>query len=390
MSDPMNLHFTGTPVASLPGKLKSARRGVGLSTRAVAERLLARRFAISHATIANYEKGRTAPTLPVLAALADLYERPLNWFLESGPALTGVRYRNLRSKVRVADRQRYEVAALRWLEAYLKLEERLKKPLVRRAPALSVSPEETGAHLAKRLRKELDLGDGPIPSMVELLERFAIRVIELPTDMRIDAMAARMGNKQIVVLNPNAANDRCRLNAGHELGHVAFGDIERCEADDMNPSEKRAYEFASHLILPDCWLKEAFHGQSMVRLVQFKERFGISLAAMIYRAEHSGLLRRSEAKWLWLEFAKRGWRTREPGKVRPDRATRFEQLLDGALAEKKLSWREATTLMGVREDEIRNRLELAMGNPASAAAADLGADEEKEGGQEEQVLQFPF
>src|SRR6185503_20243098 len=114
--------------ASLANKLKAARSFTGMSTRAVATKLT-RPFPISHATIANYESGRSTPPLDILAALAELYDRPLNWFLEHGKCLTGVRYRNLKSKVRMADLYRFEADVQRWVDAYATLEQRLKRPL---------------------------------------------------------------------------------------------------------------------------------------------------------------------------------------------------------------------------------------------------------------------
>src|SRR5205823_5309452 len=129
----------GQRANTLNDKLKLARLGVGFSTRAVAG-LLSRQFAISHATIANYEKGRTTPSLEILTALADIYHRPVQWFVESGPALTGIRYRNLPSKVRVSDRRWFEANALRWLEAYIKLEKRLNKPLGLEHEMASIEP----------------------------------------------------------------------------------------------------------------------------------------------------------------------------------------------------------------------------------------------------------
>ena len=60
---------------SLAAKLKTARSLIGMSTRAVATKLT-NRFPISHATIANYESGRSMPPMDILAALAELYERP--------------------------------------------------------------------------------------------------------------------------------------------------------------------------------------------------------------------------------------------------------------------------------------------------------------------------
>src|SRR5437763_77689 len=84
---------------NLASKLRSARKRTGMSTRAVAERLV-KLFPISHATIANFESGKSVPAMDVLAVLASLYDRPINWFLERGRTLTGVRYRNLKSRVK--------------------------------------------------------------------------------------------------------------------------------------------------------------------------------------------------------------------------------------------------------------------------------------------------
>src|SRR4051794_14689857 len=99
---------------SLAGKLKTARSLAELSTRAVAAKL-SNRFAISHATLANYENGRSVPPLDVLAGLAGLYGRPINWFLERGKGLTGVQYRNLKSRVRMSDLHRFEAEVQRWI-----------------------------------------------------------------------------------------------------------------------------------------------------------------------------------------------------------------------------------------------------------------------------------
>src|SRR4051794_28092070 len=109
---------------SLASKLKTARSLAEMSTRAVAAKL-SRRFPISHATLANYESGRSVPPLDILAALAELYDRPINWFLERGKGLTGVQYRNLKSRVRMSDLHRYEAEVQRWIDAYVSIELRL-------------------------------------------------------------------------------------------------------------------------------------------------------------------------------------------------------------------------------------------------------------------------
>src|SRR4051812_27382046 len=112
----------------LPGKLKSARQAANLTTREVAERLQIT-VPLSHATVANYEKGKTQPTIGILSALADVYGRPVDWFMERSPALTGIRYRSLKPKVKKADRQTFEARAPRCLDEYVRIERRLGESL---------------------------------------------------------------------------------------------------------------------------------------------------------------------------------------------------------------------------------------------------------------------
>jgi Zn-dependent peptidase ImmA (M78 family) len=359
--------------ATLAGKLKTARSLTGMSTRSVAAKL-SKRFPISHATIANYESGRTVPSLDILAALADLYERPLNWFLERGRCLTGVRYRNLKSKVRIADLHRFEADVQRWVDAYVTLEMRLNRPLTPSIKGFRPDTRTRPVDLARQVREKLGIkrDEDPIPSVVEVLEQFGVRTLENPNHLRIDGMAAKYGNQYVVVLNPSVSNDRTRLNAAHELAHVLFGDCDS-EEPESKDVEGKAFEFGSHLLLPNTQLKRAFEGQSMVRLVQFKERFGISLAAMVYRAEQRGFISKQTAKMLWVEFTRRGWRTQEPGVVRPDRATRFEQLIDEAIFMNKLSLKEIADLSGVRQEAVRARLSFAMGINLHDVPEDGGA-----------------
>ncbi len=344
---------------SVAERLKAARSAAGMSTRAVAARLKS----MSHTTLTNYERGITRPTIEIICKLAQIYERPVNWFIEHGPLLTGVRYRHLRSKTRIRDKNRFEATAQRWLEAYVSLECALSKQLSRRVRFVDDAPRDAdGQAMAEWLRDRLKLHpEQPVNSVIEILDSLGIRTIEVATDLPIDGLSARFGDEHVVVLNSNVPNDRARLTASHELGHALFGDC--CDERD-EASESRVMEFASHFLLPPKVLRRAFFGRSMVRLVQFKERYGISLAAMVFRAERQSILTSRASRALWIEFSRRGWRKHEPGNVRADRATRFEQLLDGALVRRRLTWQRAAEVTGMRADELRKRLEMAM--------ADLG------------------
>lgn len=354
--------------ASLASKLRTARSLVGLSTRAVAKQLESL-FLISHATIANYEKGASIPPMNVLAALATLYDRPINWFLESSKGLSGVRYRNLKSKTKSSDLHGFEAEVQRWMDAYIAIEKRLNRPLVRSIDFPPMADATDLPSLAQDVRRKLCIGeDEPIPSVVAVLEACGVRVIEVDSVLRIDGLAARYGDEYVVALNPNVPHERHRLNAAHELAHIILGDCDRNESEVEH--EQRAFEFASILLLPNRQLKLAFEGLSMVRLVQFKERFGISLAAMVYRAEKLGFIKKTLAKSLWIEFAKRGWKTNEPGRVSADRASRLEQLIEELLTSGAMSAKEVADLCGVRSAEVHARLNRALGINDSSEGSD--------------------
>ena len=370
--------ITADALPQLHVRLKTARVGAGLSVRDVVGALKKLSVSITQATLTNYERGSTFPQIPTLAALAQVYDRPLSWFLESGPKLTNVRYRNLKSRIRVADRQMYEANAERWLEAYLKLEQRLGKRLNQQVSFREVdgSPQE----IAEKLRKRLGFNNrDPIPSMSEQLGRFGIRTLELPTDLPIYGLAAKFGEDFIVVFNSSVSADRIRLTAAHELIHVALG---HCSQTTISADEESlAYEIGSHFLLPQSQIKKAFVGRSAVRLLEYKERFGISMQAMIYRASESGILDERTAKRLWVQFARRGWRRNEPGNVRPDRATGFEQLLESAINQRKIRWNEAESYLGIRKSELQDRLSAALQLDADTG---LMGEEVEEG----QILKF--
>jgi Zn-dependent peptidase ImmA (M78 family) len=205
------------------------------------------------------------------------------------------------------------------------------------------------------------------------MEEFGIRVIELSTPYRIDGIAALFGSEFAVVLNPSTANDRARLNAAHELGHVLYGDCSET-SKPTRAMDDRAFEFACNLLIPISQLREAFRELSAVRLVEAKQEFGISMAAMIYRAEKLKIINERTAKKLWIQFAKRGWRANEPGEVKQDRATRLEKLIDKAVFERKITWSEAAATIGVSRKDLLERMKMAVGRPSPAQNELEGGD----------------
>lgn len=372
---------------NLARRLREARQESGLSTRAVVAKL-PRRVAVSHVMIAAYEKGGTVPSIEVLAALATVYQRTLNWFLEERETLSGFRYRNLKSRVNVGDKRRFEAVADRWIDAFVRLERHLgEDPPTGRLAGLCPGDDVPPKVLAAEVRKRMTIPpNAPITNTVELLREAGVRSIEVATPLGIDAVAARRGEDFVVVLNPETSNDRLRLTACHELAHVLYDDCKDEGRLTDEAVEERAYEFASELLLPEPLLQEAFRGQSFLKLIAYKERYGISVAAMIFRAERARFIKTTLSRRLWVEMSKRGWRKNEPGNVWRDRAIDFETMLDSAVQTRRLTWPEAERVTGLKAAELKERVEAAFG-PDWDGHGD--SDPEDEGGAEDRVLKFP-
>ncbi len=349
---------------NLARRLKEARQEIGLSTRAVAQRLPVR-LAVSHTTLASYEKGATAPPINVLAALADIYARPLNWFLEKRESLGCFRYRNLPSRVRLSEQRQFEALTGKWVDAYFNLEKCLKYHPVPRLSHVSMTEDVPPDVLAAKVRRTyLNLPDDqPVYNVVSVLKSFSTRALELKASFAIDGAATRRGDEFIVVLNPDVTYDRVRMNAAHELAHVLYDDCKQHFGLTDDVVEKRAYLFASSLLLPVSQLESAFEGRSFLKLIQYREKFGISLAAMIYMAEKAGIINTTISRRLWSEMTKRGCRQCEPGRVWRDRAINFEIMLESAIHSGSMSWSDAERVTGIREAELRQRLANASSRP---------------------------
>jgi Zn-dependent peptidase ImmA (M78 family)/DNA-binding XRE family transcriptional regulator len=340
-------------------RLREARQGAGLTTRELAQRLKDSGHAISHVTVSKYERNEFSPSAETVKIIASVLGREVEWFDGTEAVLSGIRFRALKT-IPVKSKSEFSARALPWLRLYLHLNVLLQ----RAAPQslqIRLRADDEPAAAAKKIRDKYKLLNYPIPSVSRMLENAGIRVVRIKGVLGIDGFAATLGNVHVVAVNADLPPDRMRLTLAHELGHVLYEDVAHDREVDHDDLESRAFELASHLLMPSAVLAEAFEIKSMVRLVQYKERFGISLSAMVYRATREELIPQSMAQMLWREFSRLGWRKNEPGRVPADHPVRLETLIDSALRQKKATLTELARIAGVDSDEIQRRVMDAMG-----------------------------
>lgn len=307
-------------------RLREAREACGLTQQQVGDKL-----GLSRATVAQMELGNREVTSLELDRLAYLYGRDIRSFLaaEFAPqdALT-VLFRagpDLAGNEAVADELRRCIALGREisnLEALLDIERDYLIPAQYPlgAPNNRWEAIRQGSHVALEERRRLDVGDGPITDVAELLESQGVRAITLPLPEDISGLTVREeGVGILVIANENHAVLRRRFSYAHEYAHVLLdrerpGTVSR-SADRDELLEVRANTFAANFLMPETGvlrfvaglgkgqpsrsMAEIYDEEGVVRvqrrarpgsqtiqiyeLVQLAHAFGVSAITALYR-----------------------------------------------------------------------------------------------------------
>jgi Zn-dependent peptidase ImmA (M78 family)/DNA-binding XRE family transcriptional regulator len=321
-------------VQELGRRLREAREACAMTQEQVAGKL-----ALSRASVAQMELGNRQVTSLELDQLAYLYGRDIRVFLseqfEVKDALT-VMFRanpDLGREGQVAESLRRCIAlgrALSDLENMVGVERESLIPA-----AYPLGPPKTkwdaiqqGQHAAESERRRLELGDGPVGSLADLMESQGIRMaaVSLPADVSgITVYDPEAGI--FVAVNKSHSATRQRFSMAHEYAHVlmdrdAVTSIVSRGGNRADLPEIRANAFAAVFLMPEKGLRRFVQGlgkgqagrsearifdETDVTRVQRRakpysqeiqiydlamaaHRFGVSTSAALFRMQNLGLV----------------------------------------------------------------------------------------------------
>lgn len=347
-----------------PYRLTQARELRALTKHAVADAV-----GVSPALIGQYESGRAKPGPENLARLALVLGLPLEYFAQgrTTAAVADANFRSLRSTTR-AQRRQAVVPALLAAEIAEVLAENVRLPTVD-VPHLELPPEATVRDvedLADEARQYFSLGDGPVPHMVRLLESRGVIVTQIRAETeRVSAFSCPLPTRPVVVLSTNKDDKgRSRMDAAHELGHLVM----HHEPDPGSQTiERQANAFAAAFLMPRASIERHLPRRlNWNALLQLKETWGVSLAALLYRSRTLGVISEAAFRRAMVELGRHvwedgtTWRTREPGDLgEPERPVLLCRALQLAEAS------------GVTLESVAERVCL----PADLVAEIVGVDE---------------
>lgn len=303
-----------------PERLVEARAARGLTQVALAD--LSGRTSSS---ISRWEAGDQLPEHDALQALARGLNLPVRFFMASS-ADHGASPLFARSMAVTTKAVRARVGArLRWAQDIsLRLQDAVELPEPN-VPTIGVRDfreirDEDIERMAMECRQAWGLGIGPIADMLLVLENAGVIVVKEMVDSgTMDGLSnwsSADGRPYVFIASDKETCARSRLDAAHELGHLVLhgGLTERAlyDAAAFKEIERQAFVFAGAFLLPAESFGAEVWSPSLSSFVSLKERWKVSVGAMIMRCASLGILDDESKQRLFKHYSAKGWRKQEP------------------------------------------------------------------------------
>lgn len=320
---------------------------------------------ITKQALSKYEKGKIRPSALVLNKLAEaLNTKAATLYREPSVSVEIIAFRKA-SRLPKKELARIESYVKNALEERIQLQELAglsvetldeksarRKNTGNRLPvqAMPIKNLEDVETAAETLRSKWNLGLDEISNMTETLENHSVHVIDISTKHKLDGVAAvaLVGKNQVkaaaVANKTGVPGERQRLNLAHELGHLVL-DIPK-NVDE----EKAAFRFGAAFIAPsEIILNEVGTHRSSIQLEEFfmlKRRFGLSIAALMYRLRNLNVISESYYRRWCIEINKLGWKQREPNEIKTEQSNWLRRVVLRSLSEGFLTAEEAARFLG--------------------------------------------
>ena len=322
--------MTSTTPGFVGPRLTEARKARGISATDLADLV-----GVSVQSISKYENGHQTPRLEVLHALAETLKMPRAYFLrpvcasDNKPVFWRAKLSAppvMRDRAGVRLEWMKEVAD--YIATYFDLPD-VNIPKIDIPEHLEAIDLDFIEKAANIIRAHWNVRPGPMPDVIEKLETNGILVSRIHVGAeKLDAFSQwsdRFGLPFIVLSRDKASAVRQRFDALHELAHIILhNSVAERRLNDRafyKTVEKQADRLANCLLLPAQEFSEELYAPSLDGFLSLKERWGASVGAMIMRCVSLNILDEDEARRMWINYNRRGWRNGEPldGKLEKER-----------------------------------------------------------------------
>lgn len=265
--------------------------------------------AITKQTISRYEKGIMHPKRDAMMALTRALNISEAYFKGTSLNIDLPMLRTT-SNGKLSDEklQVIEAQLSFWAERYFVKEKKagVTSVFINPIKGMSVLNTEDAIQAANLLREKWHCGDGPIASIVRLLERKGIKVMSAKLPDNVLGLSTWVDKKYPLIMldfqQAKTSVERLRLTACHELAHLLLTFPEKTDLD----VEKLCNKFASFFLFP----KETFISEmggdrleflTLEEMIDLKELYGVSVAAQVHEAWDLQMITREHYDWWYDE-----------------------------------------------------------------------------------------
>ena len=302
------------------------RLSQALAVRRLSQTQLASMVGVSPTTISKWRSGQQSPEADALDRLASIINVSPEWFTRQKPIGMSLPLFRSNASAHVAARQMLE-ARLEWAQDIaISLSEFVDFPVVKLPEYKFTDPEEISSgdieQAAIDCRDLWRLGRSAIPDLALAVEGAgAILVREETGVAQIEGVStwssSSVLNRPIILLSADKGNAfRSRFDLAHEIGHlILHKHIPRAtERERHKLMEQQAHRFAGAFLLP----AESFSGEirtpvTLDSLLLLKQRWGISVAAIIMRLQALRIIDDEDKQTLFKRRSARWGMKSEPG-----------------------------------------------------------------------------
>jgi Zn-dependent peptidase ImmA (M78 family) len=326
--------------------LKLLRKSRNLSQNEICSHL-----ELSQGNYSKIEQGLMEPSESFVQQTASFFGVDNSFFYQNEDYYSPVNpYHRSRSTLQIGDRDRVEAIANIYRIHLKKLLEAVEIIYNFVPVSNSFPPEET----ARLTRRNLHLPNGPISNLTKLLEDNGILVITY--DFKTEALDGFTihGAKDIlpvIYFNSVFPGERIRLTLAHELGHL----IMHHHIQESRDIEKEAFAFAAEFLMPANDIMQDLRYINTIKLniemlLRLKRKWKVSMNALLKRAEDLNVLTKNQTKYLWMQMAKSGFRTKEPYPMHIEEPSLLRELINVYKNELQYSSNDLSVLLKVTED----------------------------------------
>jgi transcriptional regulator with XRE-family HTH domain len=298
----------------------------------LAQKELASVIGIAQSHLSDLERGRVELTTAAIHRICAATATPASFFQYSTPSYIADEI-NFRTHTRMvgAKQQDFVVQAFKEIERISAMLAQAPVVRVKRVVIPFAGDADLSDHdlelLAGDIRVAYGLsGDAAVPHVTRMMEQAGIAIASMSAPFGNDRLLeGHCGMSRWPAGSPRAsvgfvtgmAGDRQRFTLAHEFGHIVLHS--RRSVSDRKQREREADYFAGALLLPRPYAQHTItESLALHDYLRIKAEFGISLHAIITRAQRLGLITWDRQHSLMLQLSTRGWRHNEPVHVDPE------------------------------------------------------------------------